>query len=434
VIVHDVSLMYESVRMKIKAVLSGAAILVAVVSFVTSRIDSLLGTALQYSNHKKSIFGAAIASFYPAPLSAPIALKSPFGIIASRSFSVNETVMFLADETTNLVLDGSIGVPFQLMSISEFDSLTSAARATLSISLHRVMSDEFTGPLSTLWRSVGVRPLPDVRWARHRGLFSIPFNHTGIEEIDHLLERGRRVVKECTDFIKSNSRYLPSALTEQEIRWAWIFLNLYGVTLNDQKVLIAPLVFTRRTMNTSRSIMVKRDTEGIYISALRKIERGDELLIDGSDEISDGFAFLFHGSWIADNSVHRGRFWLRLAPGDHARISNLKPTNCSDSDGLLAIWLSNDEKELQATREKIYRCSKQYITNNGQGHLSQGREARALSLVVGLLKREVEQIYRPDGSEDMLAPIRFQYFNLLYNELFYWENRKANFTLSRIEL
>ena len=421
--------------MKVQVVLSGSAVLVGVISFITLRIDSLFGGDLHYTGHKKSIFGSAIASFYPVSSSAPVALKNPFGLVAAQSFAINETIMFFSDETTNLVLDSSTGVPFQLLSISDFGSLTCPARTTLSIALHRVMSEEFTGPLSTLWKGVGVRPLPDVRWARHRGLFSLPFNHTGIEEIDRHLAEGRRVIKECIGFIRANSKYLPTSLTEQELRWALIFLKLYGVSLNGQKVLIAPLVFSRRVLGrASRPLVIQRETEGISVSSRRKIERGEELTLDGSDEISDGFAFLFHGSWIADHSIHRGRFWLRLSVDDRQRISVLKSVNCSDEDGLLGIWLSNDESELQSTRDHIHRCVRLYIAGDHGGNISVGREGRALSLAVRLLKKEVESLYRPSGSEDVMAPIRFQYFNLLHNELSFWEAKRANFTSSAIEV
>ena len=421
--------------MKLKCISGGAALLAAVVSIIYSHKDSLFSGSLHTPVQKNSIFGSVVTSFFPGPQPASVAFKNPFGLVASRPTAPNETIMYFPEETTHLIIDGSSGIPFQLQLLSEFDSLTHDARVTLSMSLHKVMSEEFSGPLSLLWKAAGVRPIPDVRWVRHRGIFSLPSNQTGVDEIDRHLERARTVVAECMDFVRTNSRYLPSTLTEAEIGWSWIFLNLFGTNVNGSKILIAPLVFARRTVNVTRTVTIRRDLEGTSVMSRSKTERGEEILVDGSHELSDGFAFLFHGAWIADESIHRGRFWLKLAPGEAARRPVLVTQNCIDSDGLLSVWLSNDEKELTASRARILRCGRMFILNGmAIEKLSPGRELRALTLIENLFRKEIASIHRPGTPDDVLAPIRFQYFNLLYNELVYWADKRAKLGAKLIEL
>jgi len=422
--------------MGLRSVSGGAALVLAVFSFIYSRIDVLFSESLHSSGHRNSIFGSVIASFFPAPQSSSVAFKSPFGILAARPFAANDSIMYFPEETTHLILDGSSGIPFQLQLLSEFDSITHDSRVTLSMTLHKVMSEEFSGPLSLLWKAAGVRPIPDVRWIHHRAIFSLPSDRTGIEEIDRHLENGKRVVTECMDFVRANSRYLPNSLTEAEIRWSWVFLNLFGTTLNGNRIIIAPLVFARRTVKSTKAVSIRQDHEGTWVFSQTKIERSEELLVDGSCELSDGFAFLFHGAWVADESIHRGRFWLKLAVGEAGRRPVLLNNNCIDKDGTLSVWLSNDERELVSTRARVLNCVRMYITNGQEADitLSPAREIRTLNLIENLFKKEIETLHRPSSPEDPLSPIRFQYFNLVYNELVFWTERKAKLTAKTIEL
>jgi hypothetical protein len=421
--------------MRSRFVSGGLALLIGVFSYIYSRFDLLLESGLPSQGPKNSIFGLVVSSFFQPPLSPLFIAKQPFGILSSNQIGANQSIMYFSDDSTHFILDGSSNVPFQLQSLSEFESLSHETRVTLSIALHKVMSDEFPGPLSLLWKAVGVRPLPDVRSVRYRGLFSFDQEKSGIEELDRLITSGTRIVQECLEFLRANSRSLPSALGEPEIRWSWIFLNLYGINVGHSKVLIAPLVFARRSLNTTKTVLVRRESEGISILNRLKLERGDEIFVDGSKEFSDSFAFAFHGSWVGDESLHRGRFWLKLAENEPGRRQHLIANNCSDIEGLLEIWLSNDERELVATRARVNRCVRIYISNgSANATLSTGRELRILALTEKLFKKELELLYRPSNQEDVFAAIRFQYFNLLYNEVVYWRDRRNKFLAKTVEV
>lgn len=416
----------------------GIATIAIVVGLLYSRSDMFSGLEYHVPGKRNSIFNSILSSFFAGSSEHPLILRSPFGLSTNRPLNAGDSILSLSWDSSPLLIDGLKNVPAQLSSLHEFGSLTFDARVTLSIALLKIQSEDFIDPLALLWKGVGVRPIPDVRWVKHRGLFSLSINVTGIEEIDREIAKGRNVVNECVNFIRSHYRYLPSSLSEAEIKWSWVFLKSYGVSLDSHKALIAPLIFARRSLQNNRSMSISTDQNFVSFTVNRKLERGDEVFIDGSDELSDGFAFLFHGGWVADDSIHRGKFWLRLMEGsqDMTLRDTLYSQGCVDKEGLMEVWLSNDEKELSITRYRMRKCMEAFISNgNRERGLSPAQVIRVHSLIIRLLKQEIFKL-QPDKNvtDDPLLPIRFQYFNMLYDELIFWESMRNEAILQQLEL
>ena len=424
--------------MFIRSTLIGLSTIAVVVALLYSRAESFFGLEYHGSGKRNSIFNSILSSFFTSPVDQSLVLSNPFGLSANRPVSGGESIISFSRDSSPLLVDGLKNVPAQLSTLHGYDRLSLDARVTLSVALMKTQSDDFIDPLSLLWKGVGVRPIPDVRWTKHRGLFSLNINVTGVEEIDRAIAKGGRVVHECIQFIRSHYRYLPSGLNEAEIKWSWIFLNSYGVPLDSHKALIAPLIFARRSLHNNRSLSVLTDSTSVSFVVNRKVERGEEVFIDGSDEISDGFAFLFHGSWIADDSVHRGKFWLRLMEGsqDMGLRDTLYSQGCVDKDGSLEVWLSNDERELSSTRTRMHKCTEAFMSNGmGDRELSPSQAVRVRSLIWKLLKQEILKLQvDKNTADDPLSPIRFQYFNLLYNELIYWESMRNLAVSEQLEM
>jgi hypothetical protein len=385
----------------------------------------LFKTDINVSWKKNHIFNNILSSFFMHPEDSPLAPHRPFGLVVTKRFSTNQTLMSFPLDMTPLVIDGQNNVPSQLTALPDFKTLSIEARTCLSISLLKVMSESFGGPLSLLWKGVGVRPIPDVRWVSHRPLFAIGTNSTGIEELDRLLQVTHRTIEECLGFIKAHYWELPSSLTDAEVRWSWLFLNIFGISIGEHKALVAPLIFARRSIDKSRSLTMHHDGASVTFSTERKLERGDEILIDASNDISDGFAYFFQGSWVADDSIHRGRFWLRLSDSP-------KKGECLDQDGLLEIWLSNDELELTNTRERIHQCVKAHIVGPNKKS-SPSQDLRVIELILKIFRDQLKRMHAVPVSEQT-TPIKFQYFNLMYNEVVFWETKKNEKIHSQLEL
>ena len=415
--------------MSAKPLLVGSSILALICSLIYVKMDSLLKLSLPPAG-SNSIFNSILSSFSVNEEHPIVSLRNDFGLSITRPLSVNQSIFSIPLETSSLVIDGTHNVPTQFHTLQGFGALSTDARTILSIAVFKITSDEFSNSFSQLWKGVGVAPIPDSRWVRYRGLFSLDTNATGIQEIDRYVNVGHQVISECMQFVKANSlQRVFYSLNEAELRWSWIFLNAFGVRLDGHKALVAPLVFARHTVDAIRAVGIETKGNKVRIFSRKKMDRGEELLIDGRDEISDGFAFLFHGSWVADDSIHRGRFWIPLITGgkpDGTTHELLKKQGCVDEDNLLAVWLSTDLVELGSTRNTLTRCSLLSVLAPNQT-VSADKQIKASSRVVSGIKSELSKIQPTDT-------VKFQYFNLLFNELIFWEALKAKQTREAVDL
>lgn len=381
---------------------SGISVTLAVFSFVYIKIDSFLGWNSAPAIKNNSIFNSIIDSFFPNDVAPIFALRNDFGLTITKPVPANHSILTLSLDTNPFVIDGTRNVPSQLSILNGFSDLSQEARTVISIAVYKVSSDEFSNPLSLLWKGVGVWPIPDVRWVGYLGLFALGVNQTGVAEIDRHIVKSLEVLGECGSFLKNQQSLNRSLhlIDEAELRWTWVFLNAYGISINKGVKILEPhLMFARRTLDITKAVTVKLEGRKIKVTSQRNMQKGDELFLDATGEMSDGFALLFHGSWIADESIHRGRFWFPVSQ-----------TGCATDEefpqGVMSVWLSNDTQELEVSRAKILRC------------FSDPRE---------MLKKALLEMHT--GIElphkSAIEAVRFQYFNLLYSEYVYWEERIA---------
>ena len=406
------------------AIILGFSVLVATISMVYLNLDALLKHALPSSGNN-SIFNSILSSFASGEESPSFALKTDFGLITRNMVAANQSLLTISLDATHMVIDGVHNVPGQFASLLQFSELSLDARTTLSIAVLKSTNDDFPNSFSLLWKAAGVRPLPDSRWVMNKGLFSLPRDSaTGVAEIDLEVARAYARIDECLAFIRSNPTRALRGVTEIDLQWSWIFLNAFGVPLSDdRKIIIGPLVFARHSIDTEKTVKISADPSSISVTSPNKMERGDEILIDGSRDVTDGYAWLYHGSWLADESIHRGRFGLAVDPA-----FTVDSKECEIfSQGELKIWLSNDSAELDHTRDILHHCMRRIIPGGQRSDLS--HHARVVAHILHMLKGEVRRV----GSVGDNA-VKFQYANLLLNEVGYWEAMRTALVSQQVEV
>ena len=414
--------------MSVGPILFGSSVLVAALSLMYMRMESLFNLSAP-SVQTNSIFSSILASLFPNDETPAIAVRHPFGLSSTRTVPGNHSIISFPVDFSPLIIDGVHNVPVQFASSAGFKSLSQEARTTISIAIYKTSNEEFTNALSLLWKGVGVRPIPDTRWARYRGVFSLSQTSTGIEEIDRQVTKAHSVMSECSAFLKQGSlQRIFRGLDEAELRWSWVFLNAYGVLLEGSKALVAPLVFARRSFDPTRAALVNTFQGTVSVSSSRKLDRGEEVLLYAADELTDAFAFLFHGSWVADESVHRGKVWLALA-GDSRE--QLVKSGCLGRDGKTQVTLSTDAGEQAAARERLRKCSQ--ISVNGH-EITPAKEQRAVAKLIHAFEEELGRLQKQTSSDSALEAVRFQYFNLLYTEFVFWTEEQERIRSKTIDL
>jgi hypothetical protein len=390
----------------IRQLFLGSSVLVGFVSLLYIKIDSLFDWAPPVVKNN-SLFNVILESFFPNDAAPIFSLRGEFGLKLTRPVAANHSILTLSLDTNPFVIDGTRNVPSQLTSIGGFGDLSHEAKVMLSIALYKVSSDEFSNPFSLLWKGVGVRPIPDVKWVRYRGLFALGVKKTGVREIDAYITRAYEVVGECMSFVRqqhSLDKHL-FQISEDELRWTWVFLNAFGVSVSGGGKILEPhLLFARRTLHAASAVSwTQEETGKLKIFSAKPLDRGEEILLDASGEMSDGFALLFHGSWVADASIHRGKFSLPF----------LGSAECdNDGDNRISFWLSNDVEDLEKSRKKMTRCMQ--LTSEA-----------AIEKFCQLITEELVYMQKDPVGESWVEAVRFHYFNLLYSELLYWEGMKG---------
>ena len=382
------------------------------------------------SVQNNSIFGSILTSFFPNDESPGVSMRHPFGLSTTRTFSANLSILSFPIALSPLIIDGVHNVPVQFSALFGFSALSPEARTIISVAIYKTSNEEFTNALSGLWKGVGVRPIPDTRWARYRGVFALGQARTGIEEIDRYVATANAVLNESMSFIKHESlQRLLRPLTEAELRWSWIFVNAYGVDMNGHKAIVAPLIFARRSFNSSRAASVKTVGGLLTVVSPRKLERGEEVFLDASADATDAFAFLFHGSWVSDDSVHRGKVWLRLV-GD---VNHDVKQGCVESDGTTAVLLSTDTSQLHAARDWLRECVRISV-NSSMDRMSPAKELRAVSTLIKAFEEELKRLQKHTSSDSALEAVRFQYFNLLYTEFVFWSEQRERLLATSVDV
>jgi len=319
-----------------------------------------------------------------------------FSFQDTDDFSLGSSSSWTA-ASSSLIIDGIHNIPIELSGLQGFTRLSLQSRKLLAIAYHKSTDLEETSPLGLLWKGVGVHPIPDHRWIKYQGLFGMfPTNpgggQTGIDEIDEIINEWFPVIHEAYSFSRSHNLNRQYGISETELRWSCIFLNAFGVpAVHGGMILIAPLVFARRTTLPEKGVYVVIEDERIRIHASGRIDRNDEILIFSGEFFSDVHALLFHGSWISDDSIHRGKL-------------QLNPTTTS-------YWFSNIEEESVRNRGMLLE------------HFSTTASPfTGLEEILRLLKKKLHDItQRVVTVPQPIERIRFVYIAGLLNEIAFFE-------------
>ena len=285
--------------LNMKFFLLGVSILTFIFSLLILRFDVFFVSS-EARTSNDFIFGRIFNSLDHPGSVWSVSLKKEFGgrLQLSKPVVAGDVIM-----SVQSVIDGVSGIPSELDTYAEFHQLSQTARIMLCLVFSKLRADE-TDPFFLLWKAVGVHPIPDIRWVKHKGLFSLPFTPTGVAEIDAYLEDGHARVAESFLFAKQHHLNRQYGLTEPELKWAYIFLHAFGCEVDrGQKIIVPPLIFARHAMD---GVTVRRNS-AIEVVAASDMEKGSEIFLNGSDYISDVWTLLFQGSWVADDSMHRIR-------------------------------------------------------------------------------------------------------------------------------
>ena len=389
-------------RVNLRLVLLGISILVAVASFLATHFDAYFATA-DGKTSNNFIFGRIFNSLVSNEdgISTSVALKKDLGLQLTKAVGVGEVILSM--ETSSffpMVIDGASNVPIELSEASAFSSLSLSCRTILCISFSKLNSDE-SSPLNLLWKGVGVFPIPDIRWVRNKGLFALSAaGPTGIPEMDRYIASANETVSECVQFAKTHNLQRLYGINEVELKWSYIFLHAFGVELEGRKIFIPPLLFAKHTLGGPGTLQVRLSGEIVEVRSVGKADKGSEILVDGSSYISDVWALLFHGSWLNDDSLHRGLFEI----------------------GGEFIWLSNDPTEQSLSRTQMLEL---FDVSSPAKRLS------ATKKVIAQLTLRLAETQAAGGS-DFAQRIRFVHFHLLLTELVFFEKQLAQLKLNLV--
>ena len=404
----------------------GVSILASLIAFLLvipeDSIWRFQKTAEPIKSLSNSLFSRTLASFMdnpfllPTPYANSLVVSSARGttqvsIHTTKFIASNEAIFSIPADLSGLVIDGIHNIPFELSQLSGFPKLNEEIKTILSIAFHKSNDLERSSPLGLLWKGVGVEPIPDNRWIKYKGLFTLQNATTGIDEIDDAVLRASTIVSETLQFARSHNLARFFGITETEIKWSYIFLHAFGVLgPQGRKIIIAPLVFARHSTNQARTVSITEsaDTIDILTSSLSNLDRGEEILVDGKPYLSDAYAFLFHGSWIGDGSIHRGKVTLR-----------------SNNNSKIDYWFSNVEEESKMFREWLLGIFTSTL------HDASWAEIRAIHAILNSLQMKLESL-RPSLSslssakngviDCPLERIRFIYFNGILTEINFFES------------
>jgi hypothetical protein len=227
----------------------------------------------------------------------------------------------------------------------------------------------------------------------------VPFPTTGIDEIDEIIREWFPVVSESFSFSRSFNLNRAFGITETEIKWSCVFLNAFGVPTPGGLILVAPLIFARRTVIPDKavSIQVGRD----YLEAKWMSNgggRNEELLVYNGNLFSDSHALIFHGSWISDDSIHRGKILLTPPHGEN---------------NSLAYWFSNIEEESRVNRQGLLAS------------VSGSSPFKPYELVLNMLRQKLDDLVdakKQQSQSAQIERIRFVYISGLLSEIAFFEN------------
>lgn len=232
--------------------------------------------------------------------SVSLVKKEDICLQVSRLVKQGEVIMSLAvsDEifSSPIVVDGVHNVPIELSVLSEFALVSLEARIVLCLVFSKLHADE-SSPLYLMWKGVGVQPIPDNRWIRHKGVFSLLLHN---EEVS---VSAIYLLNECFQFSKTHNLHKQYGITEVELKWGIVMVNAFGIMVEGVKVFVPPLVFARHTVYSEDSVIVRMSNLSVEVVARREMPKGSEIFIDGSQYVSDVWRLLYHGSW--DDSLHR---------------------------------------------------------------------------------------------------------------------------------
>ena len=370
-----------------------------------------------------SLFSKTFTSFIDnpfissTPFSSSLTVSSSrgtnrVGLYTAKPIPSNEVILAMSPELTGLVIDGVHNIPLELSQLLGFSNLCDEIKTILIIAFHKANDHEHSSPLGFLWKGVGVDPIPDHRWIKYKGLFTVANGTvTGIDEIDEAVIAAANTVSETLIFSRSHNLQRLFGITETEIKWSYIFLHAFGVIEGVRKIIIAPLVFARHSINQAKTLSLTRSPIGtIDITCKSPLDRGEELVVDGKSYLSDSYAFLFHGSWVGDNSIHRGKLMLRHDKGSE----------------MIEFWFSNIDEESVVFRENLLG---KFLAFEDSDEWS---DFRAIDNILMSLVSKMESIQPQLTSTDStIERIRFIYVNGLVGEIDYFKTLSS---LKRKEL
>jgi len=400
---------------------SGVSVLSALVAFLLLVPEDSVWRFHKSSEPIKSLSNSLFSKTFSSFMDNPFLSLTPFssslivsstrgtnhvGLYATKPIGPNELVLSISPDLTGLVIDGIHNIPLELSQLIGFSKLSDDVKTVLIIAFHKTNDLENSSPLGYLWKGVGVEPIPDHRWIKYKGIFTLT-NGTisGIDEIDDAVSAASSVVADAVAFSRSHNLPRTFGISETEIKWSYVFLHAFGVLASDKsqrKILVAPLVFARHSINQARTLKLSPSPIGtLDIYTQQSLERGDELLVNGKPYLSDAYSFLFLGSWVSDTSIHRGKIRLVF-----------------ENDFSIHHWFSNVEEESSEFRlSLIHQLLKKQTSPSDPW-----AELYAIDKILVALHEKLNAIRPKSVSDTPIERLRFIYFTGILSEIIYFES------------